>query len=113
MHLLCLLGHCLPNKLALKPLLVVLRPPLFRKHAIPMSLFSLPSLQISLELAESIIRLLLLQQFKQLLVCLELHVRYVLVLEARLEIVFSLSRSLYELLLSYPSLFLLHVLLPV
>jgi hypothetical protein len=78
-----------------------------------MSLFSLPSLQISLELAESIIRLLLLQQFKQLLVCLELHVRYVLVLEARLEIVFSLSRSLYELLLSYPSLFLLHVLLPV
>jgi hypothetical protein len=78
-----------------------------------MSLFSLPSLQISLELAESIIRLLLLQQFKQLLVCLELHVRYVLVLEARLEIVFSLSRSLYELLLSYPGLFLLHVLLPV
>ena len=47
------------------------------------------------------------------MVRLELHIRDALVLQARLKVVLGLPLPLDELLLGYPSLFLLEVLLPV
>ena len=104
LHLLGLLRHGLPDQLALEPLFVVLAPPLLLQDAVSVRLLPLPRLQVRLQLPQRIVRLLLLQQLQQLLVRFELHVRDVLVLKARLEVVLGLPRFLYEFLLCYPSL---------
>ena len=112
LHLACLLSHGLPDQLALEPLLVVLTAPLLLEDAVPVRLLPLSRHQVGLELPERIIRLLLLQELQELLVRFELHVRDVLVLETRFEVVLRLSRFLDEFFLCYPSLFPLEIFLP-
>lgn len=77
-----------------------------------MRLLPLSRLQVGLELPQCIIGLLLLQELQELLVRFELHVRDVLVLETRFEVVLRLPRFLDEFFLSYPSLFPLQIFLP-
>jgi hypothetical protein len=112
LHLPRLLSHRLPNQLALESLLVILAPPLLLQDAVPVSLLSLSRLKIGLELPECVIRLLLLQELQQLLVGFELHVRDVLVLETRFEVVLGLPRFLDKFFLCYSSLFPLEIFLP-